>query len=300
MTTKGPFELAKKQSYGFFDDISTTQWNKLRDLVSHHKDHFDMDDPSIYFSINKGRNRNIKPNENDRLPVEWFQSHYEPNFSCMFKVRVGGNGNGDGPKWVCDPHRLKIISAERKVKNPTRPGCIIYSVGSNGDFSFEEALQSLLGKDSCEIHTFDMDDYQDNMPIDMNIHFHKWGLAHEASVVENDKKGTQIYKTLKETIKELGHDDLPAIDIFKIDCEGCEFETQTDWITSDDNMPMLQQILVEVHMPRAGTVNKFFDSFKNAGYVTFSKEQNIQMPRFSASEYSFLKLDTEFFQVPTE
>lgn len=68
-------------------------------------------------------------------------------------------------------HRLKIISAERKIKNPTRPGCIIYSVGSCGDFSFEEALQNLLGKDTCEIHTFDMDDFQDVMPKDMNIHF---------------------------------------------------------------------------------------------------------------------------------
>jgi hypothetical protein len=142
-----------------------------------------------------------------------------------------------------------------------------------------------------------MDDFQDVMPKDMNIHFHKWGLAHEAtSAEENGKKGAHIFKTLKETIKELGHDDLPAIDIFKIDCEGCEFTTQTDWIASDNTMPMLQQILVEVHSPVAGIVNNFFDSFKNAGYVIFSKEQNIQMPRFSASEYSFLKLDTEFFQ----
>merc|ERR1711957_1120450 len=144
----------------------------------------------------------------------------------------------------------------------------------------------------------DMDDFQDKMPKDMNIYFHKWGIAHEASVVENDKKGTQIYKTLKETIKELGHDDLPAIDIFKIDCEGCEFTTHTDWVTSDNTIPRFQQILVEVHNPKGGNANNFFDSFKNAGYVTFSKEHNIQMPGLSMSEYSFLKLDPEFFQVP--
>jgi len=298
MTTMDPFALAKKQSFGFFDDISTAKWNKLRDLVAHHQDHFDMNDPSVYQSASIGRN--IKPPADDfRLPAVWFQSHYEPNFSCMFKVRVGGNGNGDGPKWVCDPHRLKIISAERKLKNPTRPGCIIYSVGSCGDFSFEEALQNLLGKDTCEIHTFDMDDFEDVMPKDMNIHFHKWGLANEAtSKKENDKKGAHIFKTLKETVKELGHDDLPAIDIFKIDCEGCEFTTQADWIGSDDTMPMLQQILVEVHYPKANNANNFFDGFKNAGYVSFSKEHNIQIPGLSASEHSFLKLDKEFFQVP--
>jgi len=300
MTTKDPFELAKTQSFGFFDDISTANWNKLRDLVAHHQDHIDMNDPSVYFSV-QGQGYRIKPAEVlAKLPAEWFQSHYEPNFSCMFKVRVGGNGNGDGPKWVCDPHRLKIISAERKIKNPTRPGCVIYSVGSNGDFSFEEALQNILGKDTCEIHTFDMDDFQDVTPKDMNIHFHKWGLVHEATAAEEkDKEGAHIFKTLKETIKELGHDDLPAIDIFKIDCEGCEFSTQADWV-SDDTIPMLQQILVEVHYPNANNANKFFDGFKNAGYVSFSKEHNIQLPGLSASEHCFLKLDKEFFQVPAE
>jgi len=91
------FELAKKQSFGFFDDISADNWSKLRDLVANHKEHFNMDNPSAYWSV-RGV---IKPDEKEKLPAEWFQSHYEPNFSCMFKIRVGGNGgNGDGPKWV--------------------------------------------------------------------------------------------------------------------------------------------------------------------------------------------------------
>ena len=34
MATKDPFELAKKQSFGFFEDISTANWNKLRDLLA--------------------------------------------------------------------------------------------------------------------------------------------------------------------------------------------------------------------------------------------------------------------------
>jgi hypothetical protein len=32
------------------------------------------------------------------LPSLHRPKNYEPNFSCQFERRVGGNGNGDGPK----------------------------------------------------------------------------------------------------------------------------------------------------------------------------------------------------------
>lgn len=82
----------------------------------------------------------MKADGSSKVKTEWFQSHYEPDFSCQFRKRVGGNGLGDGPKWVCDPHRLIAQSKTRKKANPSKPGCLIYSVGSCGDFSFETAL----------------------------------------------------------------------------------------------------------------------------------------------------------------
>ena len=48
---------------------------------------------------------------------------------------------GDGGKWVCDPHRI----TEQK-------DCLVYSVGSNNDFSFEMAVLKDIGP-HCEIHT---------------------------------------------------------------------------------------------------------------------------------------------------
>ena len=43
---------------------------------------------------------------------------------------------------VCDPHRIRKNALERKKKDPnTSPGCIVYSIGSNGNFMFELALQ---------------------------------------------------------------------------------------------------------------------------------------------------------------
>lgn len=283
------YTLANNQSYGFFKDITTDNWNRLREISSKNVKHLANDDPLIYNDV-RGQH---KADENSRTPTAWFQSHYEPDFGCMFKKRVGGNGNGDGPKWICDPHRLIEVSQERKKRDPLTPGCIIYSVGSCGDFSFEEGLQNLLGKDTCEIHIFDMGDYGAGMPKNMNMHYHKWGIARETLV---DTKGL-VFKSFKQTLKDLGHLHLPAIDIFKIDCEGCEYNTHVDWI--DDSTPMLQQILIEVHgfvkNAGSGATSKFFDSMKDAGYVTFSKEHNTQVRDLSAYEYSFLKLSHDFF-----
>ena len=42
---------------------------------------------------------------------------------------------------VCDPHRIRKLALERKIKDPNSPGCIVYSIGSNGNFMFELALQ---------------------------------------------------------------------------------------------------------------------------------------------------------------
>ena len=45
---------------------------------------------------------------------------------------------------VCDPHRIPKLALERKAKDPDHPGCVVYSVGSNGDFNFEMGFQVRL------------------------------------------------------------------------------------------------------------------------------------------------------------
>lgn len=51
---------------------------------------------------------------------------------------------------VCDPHRIRKIALERKKKDPNSPGCIVYSIGSNGNFMFELALQ-VRGDDFIDV-----------------------------------------------------------------------------------------------------------------------------------------------------
>ncbi|CAE8596625.1 unnamed protein product [Polarella glacialis] len=54
---------------------------------------------------------------------------------------------GDGGKWVCDPERI--------TKQVNSGGsCLVYSVGSNGQFDFEARVLRDISP-SCEVHVFD-------------------------------------------------------------------------------------------------------------------------------------------------
>jgi hypothetical protein len=161
--------------------------------------------------------------------------------------------------------RLTNQTVGKEIRN----GCLVYSVGSNGDFRFEEGLQAAL-PGVCEIHTFDFTNYTRKVPPGNNIFFHSWGLKpsyNETKVARSNGFGQmefkdKPFKTFQETIKELGHEGRP-IDIFKIDCEGCEWSTYKDWISAD-----LRQILVEVHRVPA-VAQDFFSDLQKAGYVSF-------------------------------
>jgi hypothetical protein len=64
----------------------------------------------------------------------------DPLFTCPHTRRIGGRG--DGPK--CDPHRLRRLN-----------DCLVYSIGSAGNFMFEDGLNDIVRNKHCEIHVFD-------------------------------------------------------------------------------------------------------------------------------------------------
>ena len=72
--------------------------------------------------------------------------------------------------------------------------------------------------------------------------------------------------------------------------EGCEWETYQDWL--GDDMPLLHQILVEVHgCPES--VLDFMDSFEKVGYLRYHKEPNIQSNP-SCLELGMIKVSSFF------
>ena len=184
------------------------------------------------------------------------------------------------------------MAERRKKQQGNNAGCLIYSVGSNGDYSFEDGLVDLIGPTACEIHTFDPDNYaRATSERTKNMYYHQWGIKNSHSYDFTKEARKEKFLSMQETVKELGHENR-VIDILKIDCEGCEWASYNDWLKLD-----IHQILVETH-GAPSNAHGFFDGLLKAGYVIFSKEPNIEPGALSLGglnvEFSFIKLHPDF------
>ncbi len=208
----------------------------------------------------------------DTIGRVFFQRNWEPSYSCTTIARMGCPG--DGGKWICDPqHYLEMNE------------CIVYSFGSNNEFSFEESIHNF--NPECKIYTFDPTVHNPtNKP--KFVHYYPWGLA------GNDFAEKSLF-TVRTIMKSLGH---RKISVLKVDCEGCEFES-----FNTHSFPVykgaINQILIEVHFngnPR--TVHSFFSFLSNRGYAIFNKEANIQYSNGNAVEYALVHLEYHKGQNP--
>lgn len=271
---KQDFELAKRQSDGFFDDVPSHIWKRLHQKV---KDIYPRYNPAIP-PVKDGHFRNV-------LSGFFYQNHYEPDFVCSHERRIGKMG--DGGKWICDPHRIA-----------QKDSCLVYSVGSNNDFSFEEAVLRDISPE-CEIHTFDPKDYSAGAKA-AGVEFHQVWFTDKDVDKPNNAQTTGKGRTLSSIVKELGHEGR-TIDVFKIDCEGCEWSSIAHWFEADIT---LKQIQVELHKSEIPGTMEFFDVIWDNHYVITHKEPNIAYPlgRNSlnkpeyAIEYAFLKMSPEFME----
>eukprot|EP00588_Corethron_pennatum_P010073 CAMPEP_0194271106 /NCGR_PEP_ID=MMETSP0169-20130528/4976_1 /TAXON_ID=218684 /ORGANISM="Corethron pennatum, Strain L29A3" /LENGTH=332 /DNA_ID=CAMNT_0039013383 /DNA_START=153 /DNA_END=1148 /DNA_ORIENTATION=+ len=257
------FELAYAESLGFFNDVSSAHWKKLKEKVKWQSPNYN---PWSLPHINEDTGKERTNDWRAKHPAYFYTMHYHPDFVCQHERRIGQLG--DGGKYVCDPHRIK----EKET-------CLVYSVGSNDDFTFEEAVQKEIGA-HCEIHTFDFGNYAAGAQK-AGVHYHQVGLG-----IDDPPK----FKSLSTIVKELGHEGR-TIDIFKIDCEGCEWATSKEWFLANVTM---RQIQVELHKPDVQITPKFFDLMYQNNYVITHKEPNILYP--GSAEYAFLKLSTPFFE----
>ena len=167
-----------------------------------------------------GRYHGTNPARHYNNPALWYYNNYNPIFNCPFAKRVWGVG--DGPKWVCDPHRLQVQAERRQAKGEAGPHCLIYSVGSNGNYEFEDGMYQINGN-ACEIHIFDFSaNYTRDKNSERNMHFHQIGLQGTQQNRQPSRGG--VFMSFPQILKHLGHEGR-TIDIFKIDCEGCEWDT---------------------------------------------------------------------------
>jgi hypothetical protein len=197
------FELAFRESLGFFTDITDDQWRLKKKITleaAHHE-----------------KKEGFEQLGNKELARHWQQDNWNPDFFCPFARSVGGVG--DGAKVICDPHRLPLDS------------CLIYSFGSNRQFQFEIGLNQQAPQ--CEIHIFDFTDYSRAMTRQrVNATYHAWGLKPSNTTKAFGRRTWverfpqvfpegNVFKTFQETVNELGHSGR-RIDILKIDVEGGE------------------------------------------------------------------------------
>jgi len=128
--------------------------------------------------------------------------------------------------------------------------CIVYSLGSNNNFEFEEALTQ---KTSCEVHTYDCTSSPPTAPI-KGLKFHKVCMGEKTNLQQfmfpnsgkteiSDNK-TYIFKRFSQIIKENNH---THVHLLKMDIEGAEYAVFADIFNSGKGITLPFQISFESH-----------------------------------------------------
>ena len=127
--------------------------------------------------------------------------------------------------------------------------CLVYSIGIANEWMFDVNM-ALMG---CEVHMFDPTvKLNFNLPGG-NAFFHHWGLyggrrEQSSAVKYSSPQYGNIQgemKTLLEVRTLLGHENR-TISVFKIDCEGCEWEV-FGRMGDSNQLANIKQFLIEFH-----------------------------------------------------
>ena len=288
---------ASVQSYGFFDDISNTNWETYRKRYQTQHRHIDNDVRNQRNHIDDhghDENENEKKENNAHL---FYRDNYDAEFTCMNEVQMGvahdhkPHLNLQTPKWLCDPHRILLSSRERARSGGN--GCLIYAFneGKGNPIRFLKDMREQLG-DECEIHVFAPhfgEGRTKHLEAIPNLYLHSWGLEGKSDV----HLGRNSHLTLHETMIETGHAG-HTIDVLSMDCDGCEWSTYKDILDSESS---ITQILVELH-GAPYQINDFFLEMNRNGYASFHKESNtIEKGGGQNHAYSFIRLAPAFFEL---
>eukprot|EP00775_Hariotina_reticulata_P010692 gene10692-10850_t len=177
----------------------------------------------------------------------------------------------DGSKLLCQLNE-EALPADK---------CLIYSLGSHGNFKFEKAM---LKATECQIHTFDCT-YDGKAIHPTRHHYHKWCIGPDSQAsspgadpatgdgTPEDPSKIRAYRSWANITETLGHQ---AVHLLKIDIEGYEYPLLAEF-KHGDTLP--SEIAVELHArgdrqiglkPRtAGQLALLFSHLGNLGYAAY-------------------------------
>jgi hypothetical protein len=262
------------------DPNSVTEWRKYR---------LQLTLENYKFYLNKP---DIAELERTTGPKQVHENYLPPTFTCNPSAFARVGGGGDGGKWFCSEF-FEVT-----------PDCAIFSIGSNGDFSFEqEILKHTQSK--CEVHTFDCTGTWPSP--DPKIHFHPWCIADKDFV---DGETQRIYKTYSTMIKEL---KLTRVNYLKIDVEGYEWTVIPSLLDHERVKELPRQIALEMHLfptnwfqqpkdvlPEYNFIGntsflrptlRFFSKLAQSGYHIASWEYNHQSISECCGEFVLIRTD---------
>ena len=174
----------------------------------------------------------------------------------------------DGGKWICGlQEEAKRAQQLGDLDNDGGSACIVYSFGSNNDFTFEERVLTIAPH--CEVHTFDP---TSSAPLPGSlaasfVHFHgEFGLG--GALESATPTGAFPFTTLRDIMAKLGHTHLTVL---KIDAEGVEWGIMidTDWASL-----RAAQVAIKLHPHLGGgpsTVGQavpYFSRLEKAGFFS--------------------------------
>ena len=230
---------------------------------------------------------------------------FKPSEGICNLSREGGTG--DGSKMLCLGGGNKRVGYGPTVLDQS--GCIIYSVGSNMNFKFEEAMHR---RSKCEIHTFDCTVKSDAksksgylLSHSRRFYFHHICIGDPSLVTLHNHDGTfqGSLKSLGTIMQQLGHD---KVDLLKMDIEDSEYAVFRDMFASFEDarlgvgpssgmhLGFPLQLSFELHI---GDYAQAFDPtnekvlrgipeivelermLRSMGYISVGFEPNVQVPR---------------------
>jgi hypothetical protein len=165
---------------------------------------------------------------------------------------------GDGGKWVCGVDTLL-----------QRPGCVVYSFGSNGDASFEKAI---LEHTACSVWTFDptLNEVATGKVTDVpGLNFSAVGLSDKDGSLELRGEVRPV-RTLRTLMHERGH---TWIDVLKMDIEGAEWPVLNAFIEAGAPLPATQA-QVEFHLRKPADAVDTMVGLTKLGMRVFHVEEN--------------------------